>query len=34
VDDDYVPLHSYLLAQQGIPIMELVALDGLSRQGL
>lgn len=31
VDDDYVPLHSYLLAQKGVPIMELVALDDLSR---
>jgi kynurenine formamidase len=31
VDDDYVPLHSYLLAQKGVPIMELVALDDLAR---
>ena len=31
VPDDYVPLHTYLLAQQGAPIIELVALDELSR---
>ncbi|MDU9390967.1 cyclase family protein [Pseudomonas sp. zfem002] len=31
VADDYVPLHSYLLAQKGVPIMELVALDELAR---
>ncbi|MNV28270.1 putative cyclase [compost metagenome] len=31
VADDYVPLHTYLLAQQGVPIIELIALDGLSR---
>ena len=31
VPDDYVPLHTYLLAQQGAPIIELIALDELSR---
>ena len=31
VADDYVPLHTYLLAQKGVPIMELVALDDLAR---
>ncbi|WP_312711059.1 cyclase family protein [Stenotrophomonas sp.] len=31
VADDYVPLHTYLLAQQGAPIIELVALDALAR---
>ena len=31
VSDDYVPLHTYLLAQQGVPIIELAALDELSR---
>ncbi|CCH07060.1 cyclase family protein [Achromobacter xylosoxidans] len=31
VADDYVPLHTYLLAQQGVPIIELAALDELSR---
>jgi kynurenine formamidase len=30
VSDDYVPLHTYL-AQQGTPIIELVALDELAR---
>ncbi len=31
VEDNYVPLHTYLLAQQGAPIMELVFLDELSK---
>lgn len=31
VADDYVPLHTYLLAQQGAPIIELIALDELAR---
>ncbi|RBO97334.1 cyclase family protein [Pseudochrobactrum asaccharolyticum] len=31
VADDYVPLHTYLLAQQGAPIIELIALDELSK---
>jgi kynurenine formamidase len=29
--NNYVPVHSYLLAQQGTPIMELVYLEALSR---
>ena len=28
----YVPLHTYLLAEQGVPIIELIALDELSRE--
>lgn len=31
---DYVPVHTYLLAQQGTPIMELVFLEELSRDEL
>lgn len=31
VPGNYVPVHTYLLAQQGVPIMELVHLEGLSR---
>ena len=31
LEDDYVPVHTYLLAQQGIPILELVDLEALSR---
>ncbi len=31
VDDNYVPLHSYLLAQHGVPILELVNLEGLAK---
>ncbi|MGD8812460.1 MAG: cyclase family protein [Thioalkalispiraceae bacterium] len=31
VEHNYVPVHSYLLAQQGTPIMELVYLEDLSR---
>lgn len=31
VENNYVPLHSFLLAEQGTPIMELVYLEGLSR---
>ncbi len=31
LEDDYVPLHTYLLAQQGAPILELVYLEELSR---
>lgn len=30
-DDDYVAVHTYLLAQQGVPILELVYLEELSR---
>jgi kynurenine formamidase len=29
---NYVPVHTYLLAQQGIPILELVNLEDLSRE--
>lgn len=29
--DNYVPLHTYLLAQNGVPIMELVMLEDLAR---
>jgi kynurenine formamidase len=31
VEGNYVPLHTYLLAEQGAPIMELVYLEKLSR---
>jgi kynurenine formamidase len=31
VENNYVPVHSYLLAQQGTPIIELVYLEALSR---
>jgi len=31
VETNYVPVHSYLLAEQGTPIMELVYLEDLSR---
>ena len=31
VDTNYVPVHSYLLAEKGAPIMELVFLEALSR---
>ena len=30
VNDNYVPLHTYLLAQHGVPILELVNLEGLA----
>ncbi len=30
LEDDYVPLHTYLLAQQGVPILELVNLESLA----
>jgi len=33
-EGDYVPLHTYLLAQQGVPILELVNLEGLSRDAV
>ncbi len=29
--NNYVPVHTYLLAQQGAPIIELVNLEGLSK---
>ena len=31
LDDDYVPVHTYLLGEQGAPILELVNLEELSR---
>ena len=31
LEDDYVPVHTYLLAEQGTPILELVYLEGLSQ---
>ena len=31
VEDNYIPVHTFLLAQHGIPIMELVELEGLSK---
>ncbi|WP_409301036.1 cyclase family protein [Pseudomonas sp. KCJK8993] len=31
VEGNYLPLHTYLLAMQGAPIMELVNLEGLAR---
>ena len=31
LETDYVPVHTYLLAQQGTPILELVNLEELSR---
>ena len=34
VETNYVPVHSYLLAEQGTPIMELVYLEELSRAGI
>lgn len=34
VEDNYVPVHTYLLAEQGTPIMELVYLEELSRAGI
>jgi kynurenine formamidase len=29
--DDYIPVHTYLLARQGVPILELVYLEDLAR---
>jgi len=34
LEDDYVPLHTYLLAQQGAPILELVYLEELSQDAI
>ena len=34
VEGNYVPLHTYLLAEQGVPIIELVYLEELSRDGV
>ena len=30
IETNYVPLHTYLLAQMGVPIMELVFLEDLA----
>jgi kynurenine formamidase len=29
--DNYIPVHTYLLAEHGVPIMELVNLEALAR---
>ena len=34
VEHNYVPVHTYLLAEQGAPILELVYLEGLSEAGV
>ena len=34
LEDDYIPVHTYLLAQQGTPILELVYLEDLSNDGV
>lgn len=34
VEGNYVPVHTYLLAQQGTPIMELVQLEELAHDGV
>lgn len=34
LSSDYVPVHTYLLAEQGAPILELVNLEALSRDGV
>jgi len=34
IEGNYVPVHTYLLAQQGVPIMELVYLEELAAEGL
>lgn len=34
LDDDYVPVHTYLLAQRGVPILEMVNLEELARDGV
>jgi kynurenine formamidase len=31
VEGNYVPVHTYLLAQHGVPILELVDLEALAR---
>ena len=31
LENDYVPVHTYLLAEQGTPILELVYLEGLAK---
>jgi len=34
VKDNYIPVHSYLLAEQGAPILELVYLEDLAEDGI
>jgi kynurenine formamidase len=34
IDGNYVPVHTYLLAQHGVPILELVDLEGLARDSV
>jgi kynurenine formamidase len=34
LEGNYVPVHTYLLAQQGVPILELVQLEELARDGI
>jgi kynurenine formamidase len=34
VDGNYIPVHTFLLAQRGVPILELVHLEELSRDGV
>ena len=34
LEDDYIPVHTYLLAQQGAPILELVYLEDLSNDAV
>lgn len=34
LESDYVPVHTYLLAEQGAPIIELVNLEALARDGV
>ena len=34
LEDNYIPLHTYLLAQMGVPIMELVYLEDLATDGV
>lgn len=33
-EDNYIPVHTYLLAQMGVPIMELVYLEELANDGV
>jgi kynurenine formamidase len=34
IEGNYVPIHTYLLAEKGTPILELVNLEALSRDGV
>lgn len=34
IEGNYIPVHTYLLAQQGVPIMELVYLEDIARDGV